>query len=156
MRIEAKFSKFFFLGILFFGLPAVLFTIGFIHEAFPVENFTYSFIWLLVWILFTFPLFNYWRHLRKIVFADTYGIGIRMLFTNLYFEWKDLNEIGRFKRVTYPRLGGGDWVYYIKVGINNKKYILGNLSMTNIEQLVQFCITKIGKERAVNLNKNRD
>ena len=151
MKIEAKFSNYFFLGLIVYGLPTVLFTIGFIHEAFPITNLTYSFIWLLVWILFAFPPFYYWRHLRKIIYADTYGIGIRMPFTNLRFEWKDVNEIGRFKKVTYPRLGGGDWVYYIAVGIDNKKYILGNLSMTNIEALVRFCITKIGKEHTVNL-----
>lgn len=146
-----RYSRFYYLGLLFFGFPAFFLVKGFLYEAFPVKNYAYSSILLVLVILIIGAFIQYWRDAAVKIITDSNSIEIRKPFHSVKFKWDEISEFGKIRRIA-PRVGGY-WVYYIKGRLRNKRIVLGVKGLKNLEDLVPYILFKAYKAKVVNIQK---
>lgn len=144
-----RYSRFHYFGLLILGLVGILLVKGFLYEAFPVENYAYSIVSVLLAVFIITGLIQYWRNIALKIIIDPNRLVIRKPFKSLHLDWDEISEFGKFRRVAPPV--GGNWVYYIKDGAGNKKIILGAKGVQNIEDLVLSILLKACKAKIVNI-----
>jgi hypothetical protein len=144
---ESKYSKWCYIGLLLFCFPCFLLVKGFISEAIPIENITYSTILILISSYLIYFLIQYWRSLETKIIADTSGLEFRRPLRTIRLNWDDISECGRFRKIVPYH--GGIWVYYIKTG--NKKIVLGGEGMQRFDDLFQYIVYKAYKAEHVNI-----
>jgi hypothetical protein len=152
MRKIYKYPRWKFLAFLILGPLLFLFIKGFLYEAFPVENYTYSSILVLLVSFLAVYLIQAWRDLSTKIIADSSGIIIKRPFKSYYISWKEITEFGRYRRVA--AYVGGFWVYYLRSSaIGNKKITLGTKGLKDLEDLVLYIIFKAYNANLVNVQK---
>jgi hypothetical protein len=124
-----------------------------LYEAFPLENFVYSFIFIFLVILICWALIQYWRSIEVQIITDANTIEVRKPFNSVKWSWEDISEFGKYRRIAYGYGGGGYWVYYIKGGLRNKKTVLGSKRLKNLEDLVPYILFKAYRAKIVNIQK---
>ena len=153
MKKYFQYSKLYYLVLLFLSYIGFIFVKGFLHEAFPIENYAYSFVLLALVILIIYAFIHCWRDIAVKIITDSSSIEIRKPFHSDKWSWEDISEFGKYRRIAYGYGGGGYWVYYIKGGFRDKKCVLGTKSLKNIEDLVPYILFKAYKAKIVNIQK---
>jgi hypothetical protein len=146
-----RYSRFYYLGLLFIGFPSFFLVKGFLYEAFPVENYAYSIILVVLVLIIIAGFFSYWQNTAVKIITDTNTIEIRKPFNSVKWSWEEVSEFGKYRRIA--PYGGGYWVYYIKGGIRNRKSIIGATGLKNLEDLVPYILFKAYKAKVVNIQK---
>lgn len=119
MKKIFRYSRIYYLGLLFFGFPAIFLAKGFLYEAFPVENYLYSMILIILVFFIVAGFIQWWRSIEMKIITDASTIVIRKPFKSVKLNWEEVLEFGKYRRIA-PYVGGY-WVYYIKGGLRNKK-----------------------------------
>ena len=151
MKKIFRYSRIYYLGLLFFGFPAFFLVKGFLYEAFPVENYVYSMILIILVFFIVAGFIQWWRSIEMKIITDASTIVIRKPFKSVKLNWEEVSEFGKYRRIA-PYVGGY-WVYYIKGGLRNKKTVLGVKGLKNLEDLVPYILFKAYKAKAVNIQK---
>jgi hypothetical protein len=151
MKKVFRYSKAYYLVLLFLGYISFIFVKGFLYEAFPIENYGYSFVMLVLVILIIVAFIQYWRNTAMKIITDSKSIEIRKPFRSLKFNWEEVSEFGKIRRIA-PKVGGY-WVYYIKGRSREKKIVLGVKGLKNLEDLVPYILFKAYKAKIVNIRK---
>ena len=146
-----RYSRFYYLGLLIFGFPVFFLVKGFLHEAFPVDSYASSIIFTLLALLLIAGFIQWWRNIAMKIITDADTIKISKPFKSVKYNWEEISEFGKFRRVA-PYLGGY-WVYYIIGGLQNKRTILGVKGLKNLEDLVPYILFKAYKAKIVNIQK---
>jgi hypothetical protein len=137
--------------LLVIGYIFFIFVKGFLYEAFPIENYAYSSILLVLIILIIGAFIQYWRDAAVKIITDSNSIEIRKPFHSVKFRWEEISEFGKIRSIA-PRVGGY-WVYYIKGRLRDKKIVLGVKGLKNLEDLVPYILFKAYKAKVVNIQK---
>ncbi len=134
----------------FIILPIALVSYGIIQDAFPLENYLYSFLCTIVSVsfwLFAIHIINeFWV---KIVINNE-GISVAKFYNSHSVKWVDIVEYGREQPFGY---GGGNWRYYIKsIRYGDKKIKLCNGKLKEIKALNAHIISKLDSSRLNNIS----
>jgi len=146
-----RYSRLYYLGLLFVGFIGFILVKGFLYEAFPVESYTYSIVLVVLVILIIASFIQYWRNTAVKIITDASTIEIRKPFQAVKMRWEEISEFGKYRKVA-PYVGGF-WVYYIKGGLRNRKTVLGAKGLINLEDLVPYILFKAYKAKIVNIQK---
>jgi hypothetical protein len=135
--------------ILLIILPLSIVPYGIIQDAFPVENFQYSVICIIVSIAFALfsiqILAEYWVE----IIVDTERISIKRLYRSFSSTWEEIEEYGRDQPFGY---GDGNWRYYIKtIGRGDKKIKICHQRLPGLERLNSYIISKLRVEKINNI-----
>ncbi|MEJ2170762.1 MAG: hypothetical protein P8X90_35150, partial [Desulfobacterales bacterium] len=87
-----------------------------LYEAFPIENYAHSLVFLVLVFLIIAAFIKCWQEIAVKIFTDSDSIEIRKPFHSVKFCWENISEFGKYRRISYNYGGGGYWVYYIKGG----------------------------------------
>ncbi len=153
MKKIFRYSRIYYLVLLLICFPALILVKGFWYEAFPVENYIYSIILVVFITAIIAILIHTWRVITMKITTDANTIEIRKPFKSVKWNWEEITEFGKLRRIAYHHGGGGYWVYYIKGGSGNKKIILGVKGLKNLEDLVPYILFKAYKAKIVNIQK---
>ena len=145
----SKYSKWYYIGLLIFGFPCFLIVKGFLSEAIPIENITYSTILIMISSFLIYFIVQYWRSIETKIFADASGLELRRPLNTVRLKWDDISECGRDRKIIPYR--GGMWVYYIKAENKNRKIVLGGEGMKKFDDLFQYIVYKAYKAENVNI-----
>jgi hypothetical protein len=151
MKKVFRYSKLYYLVLMFIGYICFIFVKGFLYEAFPIENYAYSSVLLVLAILIIGAFIQFWRNTAVKIITDSNSIEIRKPFHSVKFSWEELSEFGKIRRVA-PKVGGY-WVYYIKGRFRDKKIVLGVKGLKNLEDIVPYILFKAYKAKIVNIQK---
>jgi hypothetical protein len=146
-----RYSRVYYLGLLFFCIPSFFLVKGFLYEAFPIENYAYSIILVVLVILIITGPIHYWQNTAVKIITDTNTIEIRKPFNSVKWRWEEVSEFGKYRRIA-PYVGGY-WVYYIRGGLRNRKSVLGVIGLKKLEDLVPYILFKAYKAKVVNIQK---
>ena len=134
---------------IFIILPIALVSYGIIQDAFPLENFLYSFLCIIVSVsfgLFAIHILNeFWV---KIV-INYKGISVKKLYNSHSVKWVDIVEYGREQPFGYGR---GNWRYYIKsMRYGDKKIKICHGKLKETRRLNAHIISKLDPSRLNNI-----
>jgi hypothetical protein len=153
MKKIFRYSRIYYLVLLLVCFPAFILVKGFLYEAFPVENYIYSIVLVFFITAIISFLIHILRGIAMTIATDENTIEIRKPFKSVKWNWEEISEFGKLRRIAYHPGGGGYWVYYIKGGLGNKKIILGSKGLKNLEDLVPYILFKAYKAKIVNIQK---
>ena len=151
MKKVFKYSKLYYLVLIFIGCICFIFVKGFLYEAFPIENYAYSSVMLVLVILIIGAFIQCWRNTAVKIITDSNSIEIKKPFHSVKLSWEELSEFGKIRRIA-PKVGGY-WVYYIKGRSRDKKIMLGVKGLKNLEDLIPYILFKAYKAKIVNIQK---
>ena len=132
-----RYSRFHYFGLLILSLVGILLVKGFLSEAFPIENYTYSLLSVLLVVFLIGGIIQYWRNIALKVITDPNRLIISKPFKSIKLKWEEISEFGNFRRVVPPL--GGNWIYYVKDASRKRKIVIGARGLQNIDELV-LCI----------------
>jgi len=151
MKKVYRYSRLYFLVFLPIVYIGFILVKSLLHEAFPIENYAYSSILLVLVILVIGAFIQYWRNTAVKIITDSDSIEIRKPFHSVKFRWEEISEFGKIRRIA-PKFGGY-WVYYIKGMLRDKRIVLGVKGLKNLEDLVPYILFKAYKAKVVNIQK---
>jgi hypothetical protein len=138
------------LFIIFIIPPIVILSYGFFRDAFPIENYLYSGLCLVVSAIFaTIILYALNEQFVKIIIDDK-GISIKKFYNSYSANWEDIVEYGRDRVMGYYRYL---WRYYIKVnGYNDKKFVIFYEGSKELKMLNAHIISKSNNAKLNNIS----
>ncbi len=148
-----RYSRLHYIPLFFLGFVCFILVKGFFYEAFPVENYIYSTVLVLLATIILGGFIEYWRNVEMCIITDASSIEIRKPFNSVKLRWEEISEFGKYRRIAYGYGGGGYWVYYIKGMSSNKRTTLGSKGLRNLEDLVPYILFKAYKAKIVNIQK---
>ena len=130
--------------------PLVFVSYGTIRDAYPVENYLYSILCIVVAVsfaLFAIVIMN--QFLVKIT-IDKDGISVKKLYNSYSAKWEDIAEYGRDQPFGY---GGRNWRYYLKISAYGDKRIkIYNGRLREWKKFNAHIISKLEDSKLHNIN----
>ncbi len=148
-----RYSRLHYIPLFFLGFACFVFIKGFLYEAFPIENYIYSTVLVVLVAIILVGFIEYWRNIEMRIITDANSIEIKKPFNSVKLSWEEISEFGKYRRVAYGYGGGGYWIYYIKGRSSNRRTTLGSKGLRNLEDLVPYILFKAYKARIVNIRK---
>jgi hypothetical protein len=122
-------------------LPVLFISYGFIRDAFPVENYLYSILCMVVSIAFGAFSMHILNEFWVKILINNEGISVKRLYKSYCANWEDIVEYGRYQ--TFGR-GGDNWRYYLKIsGYGDKKFLICSQGIKDLKRLNAHIIAKV-------------
>jgi hypothetical protein len=140
-----KYSAIHRLAVILIISPTAILSYVFFRKAFPIENYRYSGISIIVSIFFgIFTIHILKEHFVNII-IDKKGISVRKFYNSYSANWEDIVEYGKDQPFGY---GGNNWRYYLKIKeCDHKKFAICRQDLKEINRLNALIITKLNRCR---------
>lgn len=135
--------------VIFIILPGIIVSYGIIQDAFPIENYLYSMLCIVVAISFAIFAIHIISEIWVTIIIGEKGISIKKLYNSYSANWEDIIEYGRDQPFGY---GGVNWRYYLKIsGYGDKKFKICHEKLREMKRLNAHIISKLKSARLNNI-----
>jgi hypothetical protein len=117
-----------------------IFSYGFFREAFPIENYLFSILCIIVSTLFAAITIRTLNASFVKIIVNEKGISIKKIYNSYSANWEDVIEYGRDRVMAY---GCYIWRYYIRItGHGDKKCEICREGLKELRRLSAHIIIK--------------